>query len=195
MALQPKLHLSFEEWLAEERTSLGPRTEYFAGKVFAMAGASATHNTIVSNLSGLLWTQMKGRPCQVFANDMKVRIRTSNNAAYPDLVAFRDRPEFLDEQEDVLLNPSLIVEVLSDSTEARDRGGKFALYRQIPSLQEYLLVLQHQIQAELFTRQEEGRWALRDFTTPADCIPLRSIDCTLTLAQIFDKVRFPAVAA
>ena len=191
MSLQPKPHLSFEEWLAEERASLGPRTEYFAGEVFAMAGAGLTHNTIVRNITGLLWMQTRGRPCQVFASDMKVRVRTTDTAAYPDLVAFCGRPEFLDDRRDLLLNPSLIVEVLSDSTEAYDRGGKFALYRQVPSLREYLLISQHQVQAELYTLGDDGHWTLSDYTDPSDRIQLPSIDCTLDLVEVYDKVEFP----
>lgn len=190
MSLQPKPHLSFEDWLAGERASLQGRSEYFGGEVFAMTGASAAHNAIVRNISGLLWTQMKGRPCQVFASDMKVRVRTADAGTYPDLVAFCDRPEFQDGRQDVLLNPSLIVEVLSDSTEAYDRGGKFALYRQLPSLREYLLISQHRVQAELYTRGADNRWTLSDFGALTDRIPLASVDCTLALAEVYDKVEF-----
>jgi Uma2 family endonuclease len=188
MSLQPKPHLSFEDWLAGERASLEGRSEYFGGEVFAMTGASAAHNAIVMNVGSELRAQMKGRPCQVFANDMKVRVRTADAGAYPDLVAFCERPEFQDGRQDVLLNPSLIVEVLSDSTEAYDRGGKFALYRQFPSLREYLLISQHRVQAELYTRGADNRWTLSDFSALTDRIPLASVDCTLALAEVYDKV-------
>jgi len=134
--------------------------------------------------------QMKGRPCQVYANDMKVRVRTSNIGTYPDLVAFCAEHEFQDNRRDILLNPSLIVEVLSGSTEAYDRGDKFALYRQIPSLREYLLVSQHQVAVDLFTRGEDGRWTLTDFSDLSDSIHLASLDCTLDLAEVYDKVEF-----
>ena len=90
----------------------------------------------------------------------------------------------------MLLNPSLIVEVLSDSTEAYDRGGKFALYRQIPSLREYLLISQHQVQVDLYTRGDDDRWTLTDFTALTDSVPLASVDCTLALAEVYDKVEF-----
>jgi Uma2 family endonuclease len=103
-------------------------------------------------------------------------------------VASCGEPELLDGRCDVLLNPSLIVEVLSDSTEAYDRGDKFALYRQIPSLREYLLVSQGRMLVELFSRNDEGLWVLADYRSPGDRVPLPSLDCTLDLAEIYDKV-------
>jgi Uma2 family endonuclease len=188
MSLQPKPHLSFEEWLEGERASMEGRSEYVGGEVFAKTGASAEHNAIVSNINRELSIQFKGRPCQVYANDMKVLIRSANAGRYPDLVAFCGEPQLLDGRRDVLLNPSLIVEVLSDSTEAYDRGGKFALYRQIPSLREYLLISQHQVQVDLYTRGDDNRWTLTDFTDLTDSVPLGSVDCTLALAEVYDKV-------
>jgi len=131
---------------------------------------------------------MKGRPCQVYANDMKVRIESADAAEYPDLVALCGEPVFQDGRRDVLLNPGLIVEVLSDSTEAYDRGDKFALYRQIPSLTEYLLVSQHRVQVDLYTRGADGRWFLMAFNALTDSVTLTSVDCTLALAEVYDKV-------
>lgn len=192
MSLQPKSVPSFEDWLAGERAALDERSEYVDGQVFAMTGASAEHNVIVTNIVRELGTQMKGRPCWVYANDMKVRIQSANVGRYPDLIAVCGRPELLDGRRDVLLNPTLIVEVLSDSTEAYDRGEKFALYRGIPSLQEYLLVAHHRVQAELFTRGADGRWTLSEFSGPEAVVPLGSIDCTLSLAEVYDKVELPA---
>jgi Uma2 family endonuclease len=191
MSLQPKYHLSFEEWLEAERASAEGRSEYADGEVFAMTGASAEHNTIVMNIGRELSIQLKGRPCQVYANDMKVLIRSASAGKYPDLVAFCGEPELLDGRRDVLLNPSLLVEVLSDSTEAYDRGDKFALYRQIPSLREYLLVSQSRVLVELFSRGDDGRWVLADYRSLNDRVPLPSLDCTLDLAEIYDKVVLP----
>jgi Uma2 family endonuclease len=191
MSLQPKYHLSFEEWLEAERASAEGRSEYVDGEVFAMTGASAEHNTIVMNIGRELSIQLKGRPCQVYANDMKVLIRSASAGKYPDLVAFCGEPELLDGRRDVLLNPSLLVEVLSNSTEAYDRGDKFALYRQIPSLREYLLVSQSRVLVELFSRGDDGRWVLADYRSLNDRVPLPSLDCTLDLAEIYDKVVLP----
>jgi len=188
MSLQPKPNLSFEEWLAGERANLEGRSEFVNGEVFAMTGASLAHNAIVTNISAELRNQMKGRPCQVYANDVKVLIRSANAGTYPDLVALCGEPELLDDRRDVLLNPSLIVEVLSDSTEAYDRGDKFALYRRLPSLQEYLLVSQNRVGVELYSRGADGRWILTDYTALDGRVPLASIDCTLALAEVYDKL-------
>jgi len=188
MTLQPKPHLSFDEWLEGERASLEGRSEYVAGEVFAMTGASVEHNAIVGNILGQLWTQMKGRPCNVYANDLKVRIRTADAGHYPDLIALCGEHEFQDGRRDVLLNPRLICEVLSDSTEAYDRGNTFAIDRQIPSLREYLLVSQHRVQVELYSRGDDGRWTLSDYSALTDSVPLASVGCTLALAEVYDKV-------
>lgn len=195
MSLQPKARVSFEDWLKGERADHEGRSEYVDGDVFAMTGASSEHNTIVMNIGSELHTQMKGRPCHVYANDMKVLVRSANAGKYPDLVAFCGEQELLDGRRDVLLNPSLIVEVLSDSTEAYDRGEKFALYRRIPSLRDYLLVSQSRILVELFTRGEDGRWTLSDYSTLTAQVPLASVGCTLALAAVFDKVDFAAARA
>ena len=188
MSLQPKPNLRFEEWLEGERANLEGRSEFVNGEVFAMTGASLAHNAIVTNISAELRNQMKGRPCQVYANDVKVLIRSANAGKYPDLVALCGEPELLDDRRDVLLNPSLIVEVLSDSTEAYDRGDKFALYRQLPSLQDYLLVSQNRVGIELYSRGADGRWILTDYTALDGHVPLESIDCTLALAEVYDKL-------
>jgi Uma2 family endonuclease len=188
MSVQPKPGLTFEQWLEAERASLEGRSEYVGGEVFAKTGASLEHNTIVANITRELSTQFKGRPCQVYANDMEVLFRAAGAGKYPDLVALCGEPELLDGRRDVLLNPSLIVEVLSDSTEAYDRGGKFALYRQIPSLKEYLLVTHGRAQVEPFTRGEDGRWTLSDYSAPGDRVPLASVDCMLALAEAYDNV-------
>ena len=188
MLPQPKPILTFDDWLANERAAIEGRNEYIDGEVFAMTGAREQHNLIVTNLIGELHPQMKGRPCRVYANDMKVRIRTANAGTYPDLVALCGEHEFLDERRDLLLNPSLIVEVLSNSTEAYDRGDKFAIYRRIPSLTEYLLISQYRLAVELFSRGADDRWTLSEFTALDATVTLASVGCTLTLAQIYDKV-------
>jgi len=189
MSLQPKATLSFNDWLEGERAALEGRSEYVDGDVFAMTGASLAHNAIVSNINREISIQLKSRPCQVYANDVKVLIRSADACKYPDLVALCGEPELLDDRRDVLLNPSLIVEVLSASTEAYDRGDNFALYRRLPSLQEYLLVSQNRVGVELYTRAAEGRWTLTDFAALSDRVPLASIDCTLALDEVYDKVK------
>lgn len=192
MSLQPKPSLSFKEWLEGERANLEGRSEFANGEVFAMTGASLIHNAIVSNINREISIQLKGRPCQVYANDLKVLIRSADAGKYPDLVALCGEPELLDNRRDVLLNPTLIVEVLSDSTEAYDRGDKFALYRQLPTLQEYLLVSQNRVGVDLYTRGADGRWTLNDYAALTDRVPLASIDCSLNLAEVYDKLDFSA---
>ena len=193
MALHPRPSLSFDDWLEGERAAIETRSEYIAGEVFAMTGASEPHNTVVMNIGSELRAQMKGRPCRVYANDMKVRIRGADAGIYPDLVALCGEREVQDGRRDVLLNPTLIVEVLSDSTEAYDRGTKFALYRQIPSLQEYLLVSQGRVQVELYTRGPNDTWTLRDYRAPTEAVALASVGCTLALSEVYDKVDFEPV--
>jgi len=188
MSLQPKPFLSLDDWLAGERAALEGRSEYLDGEVFAMTGASFKHNIIVVNISRELSTQLKGRPCQVYTNNMKVLIRSANAGKYPDLVAHCGEPELLDDRQDVLLNPGLIVEVLSASTEVYDREGKFALYRQLPSLREYLLVAQDRVRVELYRRGVDDRWTLTNYVGLADRVTLGSLDCTLVLAEVYDKV-------
>jgi Uma2 family endonuclease len=190
MSRQPKPHLSFEDWLAAERERLDERTEYVGGEVFAMSGGTAEHNAIISNISGLLWSQMKGRPCQVYASGMKLHIEAADAGKYPDLMALCGEQRFHDGRRDLLLNPTLIGEVLSSSTEGYDRGDKFAIYRQVPSLSEYLLVSQHRMQVDLYTRDDAGRWVLSSFDQRTDEIALRSIDCTLALADVYDRIEF-----
>ncbi|KAA6182684.1 Uma2 family endonuclease [Thiohalocapsa marina] len=187
---QPLPELTFEDWLEHERGSRDERTEYFAGEIFAMSGGTAEHNAIISNISGQLWGQMKGRPCYVYASSMRLRIQQAEAGKYPDLMALCGEQQFHDGRRDLLLNPSLIGEVLSDSTEGYDRGEKFALYRRIPSLLEYLLVSQHRVLVELYSRGDDGRWILSSYEELADRVALESIGCTLALAEIYDKITF-----
>jgi len=189
MALQTQPRYAFEDYLTAERRA-EVRHEYADGQVFAMVGASAEHNIIVANITAALVAQLKDRPCLVFANDMKVRIDKPGACTYPDLAALCGDAELFDERRDVLLNPSLIVEVLSASTEAYDRGEKFTLYRRLPSLREYALVSQDKPRAELFSRQADGGWLLVEYAEDEDTIGLPSIGCVLVLRDLYHKVAF-----
>jgi Uma2 family endonuclease len=180
---------SFEDYLAIER-ELDTRNEYIGGQVYAMTGAKENHNLIVVNLAAELRARFKQRPCRVFANDMKVRINLADASTYPDVLALCGEREFHDQRKDIICNPSLIVEVLSPSTEAHDRGDKFALYRRLPSLQDYLLISQERMAAELYTRQADGRWLMSEFNQEQQVIRLDSVDCEVPMAEIYDKVEF-----
>jgi Uma2 family endonuclease len=186
VVLQPRL--SFDDWLAIERTTTDQCSEYVAGEVFAMAGGTEEHNLIVLDVGAELRSQLKGRPCRVYPSDMKVRIAANDVAAYPDVMVICGERQFHDGRRDVVTNPTLIVEVLSDSTEAYDRGDKFRHYRSIESLRAYLLLSQSRVQAELFLRQPDGTWSLSSYQDPSESIPLRVIEAELALAEVHDKV-------
>src|SRR5215211_8263317 len=152
MSYQRKTLLSPEEYLAIERKS-EIKHEYFAGEVFAMVGASKRHNLITANIIRLLGNQLADRPRNVYPSDMRVKVSATGKYTYPDVVVACDEEQFDDEEKDTLLNPVVIFEVLSESTEAYDRGKKFEQYQQIESLTEYVLVAQEPHRIEQYVRQ------------------------------------------
>ena len=190
MASQPKPYCSFEDYLEAERASTDAKHEYFAGQVFAMVGATYNHNLITANLARKLGNQLESSPCTVLSSDMRLRIQTADTCAYPDVVVLCDRPAFYDLRRDVVTDATLVAEVLSPSTEGYDRGEKFALYRHLPGLRQYLLIAQDRLALDLFTRQPDGRWLLEAYTDPDADIPLDSIGCTLRLGEVYDRVEF-----
>ena len=190
MQTQPLPEYRFEDYLAIERESTDVKHEYFAGHVFAMSGGSYEHSLITANLAGELRQRLKNGPCTVLSSDMRIRVETADACAYPDVSVLCSEPIFHDARRDVLTNPVLIAEVLSPSTEAYDRGGKFALYRQLPSLRHYLLVAQDQIAVDVFTRQPDGRWVLDAYTDPDAEILLEALDGRLSVRELYDRVVF-----
>lgn len=181
--------LNPEDYLTQER-SAEFKSEYYNGSVYAMAGASRKHNQITSNLVVILGGQLASKPCGVYANDMKVRTLTAdtNKYSYPDVVVTCGDEKFEGEKDEVLLNPQIIVEVLSDSTEAYDRGLKFFHYQQIPSLQDYLLISQKDIRIEHYQRRSDNQWIYSEYHTPDDVLTLSHIDCTLSVAEVYRRV-------
>lgn len=175
-----------DKYLTLERKAEHKR-EYINGRIFAMAGASRQHNQITFNISVTLGIQLKGRTCVAYSSDMRVKVKQTGLYTYPDIVATCNEPLFEDSFVDTLLNPAVIIEVMPDSTEAYDRGVKFAHYRRLPSLQEYVLVAQDGICVEHYLRRDE-RWILSEISDLAGTCGLDSIDCTLSLADIYDKV-------
>lgn len=190
MALKTEPLYGFEDYLAAERLQTEVKHEYLDGEVFAMTGASFNHNLIVLNLGSELRAQLKDRPCRVLPSDMRVRIDAANASKYPDLVALCETPRFHDGRQDVLLNPALIIEVLSRSTEAYDRGGKFVIYRRLPSLREYALVSQNRTLVEVYTRQSDGRWLLGETEGLDGQVAFESMGCRVAMREIYDKVDF-----
>jgi Uma2 family endonuclease len=187
MSLQPKPYLSPEDYLALERRAEF-KSEYFDGEIFAMSGASEAHNLIVANTVVDLGVQLKKRPCKLYPNDMRVKVSPTGLFTYPDVVVVCGQPRFDDSHQDTLLNPTLIVEVLSDSTEAYDRGRKFEHYRKLESLMEYVLIAQHRPHVESYRRQPDQRWVLTESDGLDSKLRLDAIDCELALAEIYDKV-------
>jgi Uma2 family endonuclease len=191
MPTQPKSYLTPEQYLALERTA-AYKSEYWRGEVFAMAGASPTHVLIVSNIVAALHGQLRQRPCNVYSTDLRVKIHASGLYTYPDVIVVCGALQFDDDHRDTLLNPTLIVEVLSESTQDYDRGGKFAQYRKIASFAEYVLVAQDECHVEHFVKQADGGWLLSETNRLEDALTLSSIACTLSLRDIYEKVQFPA---
>jgi Uma2 family endonuclease len=167
------------------------KSEYLNGEIFAMVGASREHNLIVANLTRELSQQLKGKPCELYPNDMRVRIPATGLYTYPDVVVVCGEPSFEDEHVDTLLNPTLIIEVLSASRESYDRGKKFSHYQTVVSLVEYLLVTQDEYRVEQFVKQSDAHWLYSDARTREGALALTSIQCVLALKEVYDKVALP----
>ena len=185
-AVLTQTHYTAEEYLSLER-SASSKSEFHDGQLFAMTGASREHNLITVNIAGELRGQLKTRPCEAYINDMRVKAAEARSYHYPDIVVVCGTPQFEDAQVDTLLNPTLLIEVLSPSTDAYDRGGKFAHYRKIPTVREYLLVTQDQPSIERYLRQGDV-WILSEAVGLEASVPLESIDCVLSLREVYDKV-------
>ncbi len=190
MLPQRKPYLTPAEYLAMERQS-ETKNDYWDGEVYALAGTSRNHNLIVTNITISLGTQVKGRPCEVYPGDMRVKAAAHAAYTYPDVVVVCGQPEFEDHERDTLLNPTVLIEVLSPSTEAYDRGAKFEAYRSLPSLADYLLVAQDRAAVEHYTRQVDDRWLLTAYAGLNAVVQIESIGCELRLADLYDKVEFP----
>jgi Uma2 family endonuclease len=187
MQTQPKHFVTPQDYLAWERQQ-ETRHEWFDGEVYAMTGASRGHNLVCVNVIASLHAQLRGKSCEVYNNDMRVKVSETGMYTYPDIVAVCGQPEFEDAAVDTLLNPVLIVEVLSDSTERYDRGAKFAHYRNLPSLQDYLLVAQTECRVEHYRRQDGNRWLLSEYRGLEDIIELDSVKSRLLVADMYERV-------
>ena len=189
-ALPKRQYISPDEYLTAERDSL-EKHEYFDGEIFLMAGSSRKHSLIASNVNASLNVQLKKRDCEVHTSDMRVHIPKTGLFTYPDVLVVCGKPEFLpDKNPDTLTNPILIVEVLSTSTEGYDKGVKFDNYRSLESLREYVLVSQDAKKVMRYTKQSDESWVLMDFIGEKTQIELTSIECSLAMEDIYDKVDF-----
>jgi len=191
MTTQPqgKNRITRAEYLSLERSSLGIKHEFFDGELFAMVGASRQHNRINMNLARELGIKFKADNfrCEAFSNDM--RVKTENSYVYPDIIITCGDAEFEDNEFDTLINPVVIMEILSDSTELFDRTKKFFHYRKIPTLQEYILVSQHECWVEKYTRQNDI-WRYQSYEGIDQILKIESADCELPLSEIYLNVKF-----
>ena len=193
MSSVPTTLMSEAEYLVFERQSRD-KHEFYRGEIFAMAGASRRHNLITLNLGGELRDRLKDRRCEAYVGDMRVRVKPTGLYIYPDVVVVCGDPEFLDSDVDTLLNPTLLIEVLPDSTEEYDRGTKFKHFRQLPSLREFILVSQNEPLIEQFTRRGDTNWELSETAGLDSQLVLSSLGCQIPLAEIYSKVEFPPPA-
>ena len=191
MASHPKHHYTPAEYLALERTA-PYKSEYYYGEIFAMSGASREHNIITLNVATLFNNQLEARDCEVYASEMRVRIPATNVYAYPDVVVVCGEPQFEDDCFDTLLNPTLIVEVLSPSSEKHDRTKKFADYRRIASLGEYVMIAQQECRVSQYLTQSESPWLFQEASSLSETISLVSIDCQLSLESVYRRIQFPS---
>ena len=175
-----------EEYLALERKAT-VKSEYISGEILAMSGASNAHNLITLDIGTELNIQLRERECLVYTNDMRVRTSPIGSYFYPDVVVVCGEPEFEDNVFDTLLNPILVIEVLSPSTEAYDKGEKFRHYQELASLQEYILVSQDRVRVEHY-RLAKTQWVQTEFRSPEDVLSLASIGCELPLQDIYRRV-------
>ncbi|MEI6949157.1 Uma2 family endonuclease [Paraflavisolibacter sp. H34] len=182
-----KNYITAQEYLEQERAAT-EKHEYYQGEVFAMSGARLQHNRIQMNFTGEARIRLRGKSCEVFGSDLRVHIPANTLFTYPDAVIVCGKPELLDEAFDTLLNPVVIVEILSRSTQSYDRGDKFMLYRAIPSLKEYVMIDSESIGIEHYSRQEDGTWLFAETKDPASVLQLLSLGISFPISLLYEGV-------
>ncbi len=189
MSAQPDRVITEAEYLIFEREA-EIKHEYLAGQVVAMSGASRVHNLICTNIVGALHPHLQDKPCEIYQSDMRIKVAATGLYTYPDLTIVCGEPHFADAFVDTLVNPTLIIEVLSPSTESYDRGKKFHHYRQLASLQEYVLVTQDAPRLERYVRRENAVWEFTAADGLGATLQLTALDYLLALADVYAKVSF-----
>lgn len=189
MSANPKQIWTPDSYLEFERAS-ETKHEFYRGEVFDLSGASFRRTLIAANTSAALHAQLRKTKCSLHSNDLRIQVRAVGLYTYPDVIIICGEPRFLDKRNDTVTNPTLIVEVLSKSTESYDRGKKFQHYRTLETLQEYVLISQDSANVERFTRQQGGDWLLSAASGLDASIALASVGCTLALADVYEKVDF-----
>ena len=187
-ALSKIAYYTPQEYLRMEREATY-KSEYFQGEIFAMAGASFNHNIVNENCSVLIGSFLRKKPCQSFSRDMKLHIPANTLYTYPDLMVVCGEKKFVDGEKDIIMNPVIIIEILSKTTEAYDRGDKFALYRSIPSLREYVMISSTSIRAEVMRKENDlGLWFLAsEADTLEGSIQIKNINLALSLSDIYEE--------
>jgi len=180
--------ISIEEYLEMENASL-EKHEYYKGEVFAMSGAKVPHNTISTNLLMMLAQKLRGKKCRPFNSDQRIHIPANTLFTYPDISIICGEVITLNNDEYNVLNPTVIIEVLSKSTKNYDRGEKFKLYRDIPTLKEYILVDSESIHIEIFRLNEKNHWELEEYNDASESIPIKAINETILISEIYDDVK------
>jgi len=184
-----KTFISAEEYFEIEEAA-EYKSEYYHGEMFAMSGASFNHNVIFSNIFGNLYSALCNSDCMVFGSDMKIEMDRAKHYAYPDVSVVCGEIEFAHRRNDTIVNPVVIIEVLSESTQDYDKGLKFKAYQNIPSLKEYILIDQYSCSVEHFFKDESGKWNSEKLDNPVDTLKLRSVDAELSLKAIYYRVKF-----
>jgi len=180
--------LTPEEYLEVDRKA-DTRSEYFGGEIYPLEAGTREHARVVVNTVHQLKHQLYGQPCEVYTSSMRVRVTPSGPYTYPDVVVVSGPPGFSDNERDTLLNPTVIVEVMSLATEDYDCGGKFAGYRKLATLREYVAVSEYKVHVEHWTRQPDDRWARTRYSDRAQMIAIPSIGCTLDLMEVYDRIQ------
>jgi len=189
MSSAPKPKLTEQEYLALERAATN-RSIFYRGEMYAMSGAKRAHVVVAGNLFANIWNQIENRPCEVYAADMRVKNARTGSYFYPDIAALCEEPQLADSHGDTLTNPQVIIEVLSESTESFDRGGKFEDYQLLESLTTYVLVAQDKPRVELYRKKADGSWNYTSMNQLADVLNLDSIEVQISLSKIYAKVEF-----
>jgi Uma2 family endonuclease len=184
-----KRKFSVEEYLEMENAAV-EKHEYYKGEIFAMSGAKMPHNVIVKNLLGSLYVKLKGKKCQSYGSDLRLHIEANSLFTYPNISIICGEPVTLNNDNYNVLNPTVTIEILSPSTKNYDRGEKFRLYRDIPTLKEYILVDSESVHIEAFRLNEGNHWELEEYNSILDALHIKAINETVSLAEIYEKVNF-----
>ncbi len=182
-------YVSVGDYLSMERSSL-EKHEYYRGEVFAMSGASWNHNVIARNLNTIILPILKGKSCSMYGSDLRIHIPENTLYTYPDFSIICGTPETTDEEKDTIVKPAAIIEILSPTTKSYDRGDKFNLYRQIPTLQEYILIDSETVSVEHFVKQNVNEWKLTEIKDISKSFIIKTVDIPVTLQELYIDIKF-----